>query len=281
MKLKRNDAMDLANIIYRYVNRFINSEELINLLENIDKKNFSDNERSELNNLLQEVKETINTTEIKIDQVEINRLTMINRLLDSFDNIKISEEMNDKAKKETIKFIEKTHKELLEDKEKVRDSGPRYEKLFEILTHFPLYNKACLQMNDLELLEFITQYISVPLPPPITQENFNELIEVGIKEDKRESIWRMAMNYNRKGKDFSKIVDYFIEKRDDYYLAELISGVEEDLDLDSVIDKALKTENIEFLRKMTQHEFLMPIFTDVQKEKVKKKIQKGKKEEKK
>ncbi len=273
--------MDLVNIIYRYANRFINSEELIELLKNMDTKNFSDNERSELNNLLQEVKETINTTEIKIDQVEINRLTMINRLLDSFDNTKISEEMNDKAKKETIKFIEKTHKELLEDKEKVRDSGPRYEKLFEILTHFPLYNKACLQMDDLELLEFITQYISVPLPPPINQEYFDDLIEVGIKEDKRESIWRMAMNYNRKGKDFSKIVDYFIEKRDDYYLAELISGVEEDLDLDSVIDKALKTEDIEFLRKMTQHEFLMPIFTDVQKEKVKKKIQKGKKEEKK
>ncbi len=37
----------------------------------------------------------------------------------------------------------------------------------------------------------------------------------------------------------------------------------------------------EFLKKMIQHEFLMPIFTDVQKEKVKKKIQKEKKEEKK
>lgn len=30
--------MNLVNIIYRYVNRFINSDELIKLLENIDKR---------------------------------------------------------------------------------------------------------------------------------------------------------------------------------------------------------------------------------------------------
>lgn len=273
--------MDLANIIYRYVNRFINSEELIELLENIDKTKFLQEEINEIEKLLLNVKETVKKTKIKIDQIEINRLSMINQLLDSLDKVKFSENMNGKAIKETIKFIEKTHKELLEDKEKVRDSGPRYEKLFKLLTHFPIYNKICLQMNDLVLLEFITQYISVPLPPKITQEDFNELVSVGIENDKRESLWRLAMNYNRKGKNFSKIVDYFIEKRDDYYLAELICGVEEDLDLDSVIDKALKTEDIEFLKKMIQHEFLMPIFTDVQKEKVKKKIQKEKKEEKK
>ncbi len=207
--------MDLVNIIYRYVQRFINSEELINLLENMAKK----------------------------------------------------------KKIRTKEFIEKQRKTLLEDQEKVRDSGPRYEKLFELLTHFPLYNKTCLQMNDLELLEFITQYISVPLPPPINQEYFNELIEVGIKEDKRESLWRMAMNYNQKNKDFSKIVDYFIEKRDHYYLAELISGVEEDLDLDRIIDKSLETKDISFLREMTQYEYLMPIFSNKQKEKVIKAIQ--------
>lgn len=271
--------MNLVNIIYRYVNRFINSEELINLLENIDKKNFLDDEIKELDNLLLDVKEIVNTTEIKIDQVEINRLTMINRLLDSLDIAKISEEMDEKSKKEAEDFIKKRRETLLKDKEKVRDSGPRYEKLFEHLSNFSLYRKYCLKMNDLEILEFIAQYISVPLPPKLEQKDFDDLVKVGIKEDKREALWRLAMNYNRKGKDFSKIVDYFILKRDNYYLAELIIDVEEDLDLDEIIDKTLQTQDIEFIKKMANTEYLLPLFTDKQKEKVKKFIQKLKKEE--
>lgn len=67
-------------------------------------------------------------------------------------------------------------------------------------------------MNDFELLEFITQFISVPITPNISQEAFDDLVLVGIKEDKRESLWRLAMNYNQKRKDFSKIEDYFIKK---------------------------------------------------------------------
>lgn len=265
--------MDLVNIIYRYVNRFINSEELIELLDNIDKTKFSKDEIKEIEKLLLEVKDIVNTTKIKIDQVEINRLTMINRLLDSLDPAKISEKMDEKSKKEAIDFIEKRKESLLKDKEKVRDSGPRYEKLFEHLTYFPLYRKYCLKMNDLELLEFITQYISVPLPPNIEQKDFDDLVEAGIKEDKREFLWRLAMNYNRKGKDFLKIEDYFILKRDDYYLAELISGVQEDLDLDRLIDKVLETKDKKFISKLANTPYLEPIFTDEQKEKVKKAIQ--------
>lgn len=33
--------MELIDIVYRYLNRYINSEELVELLENIDKTKFS------------------------------------------------------------------------------------------------------------------------------------------------------------------------------------------------------------------------------------------------
>lgn len=263
--------MDLVNIIYRYVNRFINSEELIELLENIDKTKFSKEELEDIKKLIQDVKEIVKTVSIKIDAVEEKRMENIKHILELFEKNLDSNKLEGNVKED----INRTYNNLLKDKEKVRDSGPRYEKLFKLLTHFPTYNKIYLQMNDLELLEFITQYISVPLPPEITQEDFNELVSVGIKNDKREALWRLAMNYNRKGKDFSKIVDYFIEKRDDYYLAELICGVEEDLDLDAIIDKALETDDIEFIRKMANTSYLHPIFTEEQKVKVKKFIQKN------
>ncbi len=176
--------MDLVNIIYRYVNRFISSAELIQNLENLDKRNFSREEYNEIKKLIEEVKEIVKTVPIKIDQVEINRLTMINRLLDSLNDIKLEELEDEKAQK----FIEERRKSLLEDQEKIRDSGPRYEVLSNCLVENKVYTKYCKNMNDLELLEFITQYISVPVTPAIDQESFDDLVKAGIKEDKRESL---------------------------------------------------------------------------------------------
>ena len=75
--------MDLANIIYRYVNRFINSEELINQLENIEKSNYSKNELLEIAKLLEQVKEIVKNVPIEIDKVEEKRLENINYILNS------------------------------------------------------------------------------------------------------------------------------------------------------------------------------------------------------
>lgn len=41
--------MELVNIIYRYINRFINSEELLELLSNMDKNKFSKDEDKKKN----------------------------------------------------------------------------------------------------------------------------------------------------------------------------------------------------------------------------------------
>lgn len=200
--------MDLVNIVYRYANRFINSEELINHLETLDRNKFSKIENEGINKLIKEVREIIKNVPIKIDQVEIKRLSSINHLLDSLNDIKL----DNLKEEETKKFIEKKRKSLLEDQERIRDSGPRYEALYNCLVENEVYTKYCRKMNDFELLEFITQFISVPITPNISQETFDDLVLVGIKEDKRESLWRLAMNYNQKRKDFSKIEDYFIKK---------------------------------------------------------------------
>ena len=76
--------MDLVNIIYRYVNRFINSQELIKLLEDIDKTKFSNKEINEIGILLEEVKKVIETVPIEIDQVEIRRISSLNRMLEDY-----------------------------------------------------------------------------------------------------------------------------------------------------------------------------------------------------
>lgn len=235
--------MDLVNIIYRYVNRFINSNELINLLINIDKKKFSKNENEKIEKLLEDVKKIIENVPIEMDQIEIKRLASLNRILENLEKIKSNKENNEEVKK----VVEKQYDNLLKQRDELRDSGPRYEKLYDLLVNNSVYITHCNKMDALELLEFITQYISAPMPPDIDQETFDELVYAGIKEDKRESLWRLAFNYNGKNKCFTHIENYFIEKRDAYYLTELISAVKEDLNMNELTDKVIGTKDKNFI----------------------------------
>ena len=157
--------MDLVNIIYRYVNRFINSDELIDLLKNIDKNKFSKKEIKEIEKLIEEVKKIIESVPIEIDQIELKRITSLNHILEDLEKIKENEENSD----DTKEFARNKYDSLIKDKDKIRDSGPRYEKLYDLLVNNSVYINYCKKMNDLELLEFITQYISAPITPNIDQ----------------------------------------------------------------------------------------------------------------
>lgn len=257
--------MDLVNIIYRYVNRFINSQELIKRLEDIDKTKFLKKERNDIEMLLEEVKKVIETIPIEIDQVEIKRMASLNHILEDLEKIKT----NEKNSKEARAFAENKYNDLIKDKEAIRDSGPRYEKLYDLLVNNSVYVNYCRKMSDLELLEFITQYISAPVTPNIDQETFNSLVAAGIKVDKREALWRLAFNYNRKKKDFTCIEDYFIEKRDDYYLIELISAVKEDLNMDKLVEKVINTKDKSFVINCGNRAKDIGIFSDEEIEKLK------------
>lgn len=257
--------MDLVNIIYRYVNRFINSDELIFLLENIDKNKFSNKENKEIAKLIEEVKEIIINVPIEIDEFEINKMNMRNRILNDLEKVIINNDNNDEA----MEFARKQYEQLKKDKEKIRDSGPRYEKLYRFLVNNSVYLKYCKKMNDLEFLEFITQFISAPVTPKISQELFDDLVIIGIKEDKREALWRLAFNYNRKNKDFTNIENYFIEKRDDYYLIELISAVKEDLNIEELIKKVIATNDKDFIFNCYSRAKKISLFTNEEFEKIK------------
>ena len=99
------------------------------------------------------------------------------------------------------------------------------------------------------MLEFIAQNIQAPFPPNLTQEEFDRLVKVGIENDEREWLWRLAFNYERRKINFDEIVDYFIKKKDGYYLTELISAVGEYLNIDSIFDKIEDKELIEDMKK--------------------------------
>lgn len=235
--------MNLVTLMYKYINRFINSDELLESLEELDLNNFSKEEKISINKLIDDIKTIKDKTANEIDEIEKNRLETIERIVSDINIILDS----DNLEKDLREKIEHRKEYLLEDKKKVKDGGKLYESIYILLADNKLINHYWESINDYELLEFIAQYISVPVPPQIDQEKFNDLVKVGIKNNEREWLWRLAFNYNRKNKDFSLIEDYFIEKKDSYYLTELISAVREDLDMKKLKEKVLATNDKKFI----------------------------------
>lgn len=235
--------MDLVTLMYKYINRFINSDELLKSLEELDLNKFTAEEKISINKLIDDIKIIKEKTENEVDEIEKNRLETIEKYVNGIDRILQNNNLENKLKEKFLKIKQ----DLMEDKKKVKDGGKLYESIYILLTDNELINHYWDLMNDYELLEFIAQYISVPMPPQIDQEKFNDLVKVGIKNNEREWLWRLAFNYNRKNKDFSLIEDYFIEKKDSYYLTELISAVREDLDMKKLKEKVLATNDKKFI----------------------------------
>ena len=173
-------SKDFLNICYKFINRFIDSYELVNNLNSIDKKNIPEEYALAINNL-------------------INEINKINK-----DN---------------------------------NDSYEIWYSVTDLINNNEYFNKCFNNLTDYELLEFIAQYIDAPMPPKISQKEFDNLVKAGIEKDEREWLWRLAFNYEEKYINFDDIVDYYIKVKDGYYLTELISVLRYSLDIDKIIDK--------------------------------------------
>ena len=238
--------MDLVNLMYKYINRLINSDELLEKMNSLDLTRVSDDEKKNIESLIQSIENIKGNTPNEVDEFEKNRIKTIEEFIDVIDKALGSNNLDNETKEMFIK----RKQGLVLDKEKVKDGGKLYEKIFTLLTHNDLIANYCKKMNNYELLEFIVQYISVPMPPEIDQKAFDELAQIAIDKDEREWLWRLAFNYNGKNKDFSLIEDYFIKVKDDYYLTELISAIQEDLDMKKLKKKVLNTKDNDFIEKV-------------------------------
>ena len=62
--------MNSVNIVYRYINCYINSEELLAFLKEMNKSSSSKEEIAEINELLEKVETIIKNVPIEVDEVE-------------------------------------------------------------------------------------------------------------------------------------------------------------------------------------------------------------------
>ena len=121
--------------------------------------------------------------------------------------------------------------------------------IIDILTDNPYCDSLVDRMNDYDLLNLITYYISVPKPYNITQEKLDELVEVAKKHPYTdETIWRLAMNYDGIY-NLNKLEEYFVNHKDLYYLREYLYSVD-NKDKDHIVNLILKTKDKEFINKI-------------------------------
>ena len=238
--------MDLVKLLYKYINKFINSKELLTSLKKVDLTKYSEEEILKIKELIKDLEKIITEIPNEIDEIEMKRLKDIDKLLNALDNENIYKSLDE----EGLDFVKRKKDSLEKDKKVVNDGGRLYDAVVDLLDNNELINKYFDGMSNKEMLELITEYISAPITPALTQSKFDNLVRVGIEDDKREALWRLAFNYNNKKKDFTKIVDYFILKRDAYYLEELVSAVEEDLDMEHLLKKVKETNDKDFINEI-------------------------------
>ena len=213
---------EMLNLCYKFFNRFITAVELVKELDDIivDDKRFV--------SFKSDLKELVKSIPNVEDEYVRSEKAKIKNIIDKLSNVPKSEEF--KKLNDHVDSLKKDYKREF-------DSHERWFKITEFIDENEYFNECFDKMSKYEFLEFIAQYICAPFPPQISEEEFVEIVNEGIKHDEREWIWRMALNYERRGFDFSLISDYFIEVKDGYYLVELICAVKDSLDIDSILDK--------------------------------------------
>ena len=231
---------EMLNICYKFFNRFITADKLIEELTNMDTTDLSKKNIEEQKKLIKEIKTIAQNIPNEIDEYVIQKKDKIKNMIDRFENIP----KDDK----NLDFLNKHLENLKKDYEKEMDTHERWFKITDCINKNSYFNKVFESLTDYELLEFIAQNISAPFPPNLTQEEFDRLVKIGIEKDKREWLWRLAFNYENSNINFDLIVEYFINKKDGYYLAELISAVGERLNIDKIMDMINDKELIEDLK---------------------------------
>lgn len=260
--------MDFVKIVYKYRNRYLNSEDLVKSLENISKETLDDVDLNELEIIKKDVNDIIKNTKITLDNEEIRRREETDKIINILEKILNNPDSTDKK---VLDKLREKYNSFKEQEMIKRDSGNRYVEIDNYLENCDLFKKYYNNMSDEELLNFITNYIKMPNPFKLSKEKLDDLIEIGLKQNNKEKLWRLAFNYAEYGIDTSKIEDYYINERDDYYLIELISAIKEYLNVDEIMDKVLDTNDDKFIHACASYATKLELFTwDELKEKLKK-----------
>ena len=132
-----------------------------------------------------------------------------------------------------------------------------YERIFDLTIHNKTYIDIAKNMSALELMLLVTSYIFVPFTPNIDQDGFNDLVNVAKDYDNAlENIWRLGMNYDRKGYNFDLLDNFFVDSKNVYYLGEYISDIHQ-INQEKIVNTIIKTKDKGFIKQILEDNFIV------------------------
>lgn len=86
----------------------------------------------------------------------------------------------------------------------------------------------------------------------LTKRELDNLVDSYIKEESYEKLWRLILKYSNSILDFTKIIDFYIEKKNSYYLIETIYCLGQKCDIKRIYDSVKKTNDKSFIRNFQE-----------------------------
>lgn len=86
--------------------------------------------------------------------------------------------------------------------------------------------------------------------PKIRQEQFDNIVDYIMENEihggnPKELVWRLCGCYE--GLNFNKVIDIFVDTKDAYYISELVSYVNGNLDQEYLVKKMIETNDLKFI----------------------------------
>ena len=182
----------------------------------------------------------------------INKDILINEI-----KIFLNSKIGKKYKKDLNVLLDNIENKDKSLEELIINNENEYERIIDLTIHNRTYIDIVKNMSDLELMLLITSYIFVPFTPNIDQNCFNDLVNVAKNYDNAlENIWRLGMNYDRKGYNFDLLDNFFVDYKNVYYLGEYISNIHQ-INQEKIVNTIIKTKDKEFIKQILENNFIV------------------------
>ena len=182
----------------------------------------------------------------------INKDILINEI-----KIFLNSKVGKKYKKDLNILLDNIENKDRSLEELIINNENEYERIFDLTIHNKTYIDIAKNMSALELMLLITSYIFVPFTPNIDQDGFNDLVNVAKNYDKSlENIWRLGMNYDRKGYNFDLLDNFFVDSKNVYYLGEYISLIHQ-INQEKIVNTIVKTKDKGFIKQILENDTIV------------------------
>ena len=182
----------------------------------------------------------------------INKDILINEI-----KIFLNSKVGKKYKKDLNILLENIENKDKSLEDLIINNENEYERIFDLTIHNKTYIDIAKNMSALELMLLITSYIFVPFTPNIDQDGFNDLVNVAKNYDNAlENIWRLGMNYDRKGYNFDLLDNFFVDSKNVYYLGEYISIIHQ-INQEKIVNTIVKTKDKEFIKQILENDIIV------------------------